>query len=214
MPFVGEEIGIELLTGAAVEEVVMVEETDAEALMDIEDVETPVLIGASMLELLPVPIGALLLEGQKPLSQELYCTVSFAAQLCAMQPATASLVGWRQSAFFDTTWFWAKHAPQQDGKLPPGVCGTPVPDGRDPVPIGPTRTETDAELEVGTMALLGVGSAGALEADAILLELIPPVACGAVPFAQYVCTQPWYPAAAVLLQAEEMQESTSGPRGG
>ena len=173
VPFVGG-MGRELLAGAAMEEEGRVEEAEAEALMECEEVEMPVLMGALMLELLPVPIGALL-EGQKPSSQELYCTVSLAAQLCAMQPATASLVGCRQSAFFETMWFCAKHAPQQDGKLPPG-CGTPVPDGIDPVPVGPTGTETEAELEVG--------STGLLEVDATLLELTPPVGCGAVLFAQ------------------------------
>lgn len=96
-------MGMELLTGAAMDEAGRVEEADA---LIGTDEETPVLIGALMLELLPVPIGALLLlDGQKPVSQELYCTVSFAAQLCAMQPATASFVGCKQSAFLETTWF-------------------------------------------------------------------------------------------------------------
>lgn len=73
VPFVGG-IGTELFAGTAMDELGIVDDTGK------DDEETPVEIGPATLELAPVPWGAVL-AGQKPLSQEVYWTVSLAAQL-------------------------------------------------------------------------------------------------------------------------------------
>lgn len=77
VPFVGGT-GTELFPGTTTDEVGTVEE--AGMLMGNDEEETPVLIGAAMLELIPVPTGAVL-AGQNPFNQPAYCAVSLAAQL-------------------------------------------------------------------------------------------------------------------------------------